>query len=215
MQFSIIHTLFDTALEALLWIFFWYVAIWNWMDGIMNTFALCNETPWKNDILQAYLFSVFVTLIEIFLNLPFSLYGTFVIEEKYGFNKTTPGTFICDEIKKFVLILVIYAVIIPLLLWLIAVSGPALILTLASVSVVIVILVSLLIPTVIVPLFYTYTDLEDGELKTAILKEAEKTDVKVAEIKVIDGSKRSSHSNAFVSGFWNFRKVVLFDTLIA
>ena len=215
MQFSIIHTLFDTALEALLWIFFWYVAIWNWMDGIMNTFALCNETPWKNDILQAYLFSVFVTLIEIFLNLPFSLYGTFVIEEKYGFNKTTPGTFICDEIKKFVLILVIYAVIIPLLLWLIAVSGPALILTLASVSVVIVILVSLLIPTVIVPLFYTYTDLEDGELKTAILKEAEKTDVKVAEIKVIDGSKRSSHSNAFVSGFWNFRKVVLFYTLIA
>ena len=127
----------------------------------------------------------------------------------------TPGTFVCDEIKKFILVLIIYAVIIPLLLWLIAVSGPALILTLASVSVALVIIFSLLIPTVIVPLFYTYTDLEDGELRTAILKEAEKTNVEVAEIKVIDGSKRSSHSNAFVSGFWNFRKVVIFDTLIA
>lgn len=215
MQFSIIHAIFDAGIEAILWIGFFYVAIWNWMDGLMQTFALCDETSWKNDILQAYLFSVFTTLIEILLNLPFSLYSTFVIEENFGFNKMTPGTFVCDEIKKFILVLIIYAVIIPLLLWLIAVSGPALILTLASVSVALVIIFSLLIPTVIVPLFYTYTDLEDGELRTAILKEAEKTNVEVAEIKVIDGSKRSSHSNAFVSGFWNFRKVVIFDTLIA
>ncbi len=215
MQFSIIHAVFDAGIEAVLWIGFFYVAIWNWMDGLMQTFALCDETPWKNDILQAYLFSVFMTLIEIFINLPFSLYSTFVIEENFGFNKMTPSTFVCDEIKKFILILVIYAVIIPLLLWLIAVSGPALILTLASVSVALVIIFSLLIPTVIVPLFYTYTDLEEGDLRTAILKEAEKTNVEVAEIKVIDGSKRSSHSNAFVSGFWNFRKVVIFDTLIA
>lgn len=215
MEFSILHKLFDTTLEALMWVFFWYVAIWNWMDGIMNTFALCSDTPWKNDILQAYLFSVLLTLIEILLNLPFSLYSTFVIEEKYGFNKMTPGMFVADEFKKLILVLVIYAVVIPLILWLIAVSGPALILTLASVSVALVIIISLLVPTVIVPMFYTYTDLEEGELRTAILKEAEKTDVKVAEIKVIDGSKRSSHSNAFVSGFWSFRKVVLFDTLIA
>ena len=69
-------------------------------------------------------------------------------------------------------------------------------------------------PAMIVSM-WPVTDLEEGELKTAILREAEKTDVSVAEIKVIDGSKRSSHSNAFVSGFWNFRKVVLFDTLIA
>lgn len=67
----------------------------------------------------------------------------------------------------------------------------------------------------IIPLFFNYSDLEGGELRDAIMKEAQKTDVSVAEIKVIDGSKRSSHSNAFVSGFWNFRKVVLFDTLIA
>ena len=72
-----------------------------------------------------------------------------------------------------------------------------------------------MVPTVFVPLFFTYSELENEELKTAIWLEAEKTDVNVSEIKVIDGSKRSSHSNAFVSGFWHFRKVVLFDTLIA
>ena len=215
MEFGMIHKLFDTALEALLWIMFWYVAIWNWMDGLMSSFGLCSDEPYKNDIMQAYMFTVLVTLIESFLNLPFSLYSTFVLEEKYGFNKTTPGTFVCDEIKKFVILLVVFAVIIPLLLWLVHISGPTLILNLAAASIAIVIILSLLIPTVIIPIFYTFTDLEDGELKTAILEEAKKTDVSVAEIKVIDGSKRSSHSNAFVSGFGSFRKVVLFDTLIA
>lgn len=155
------------------------------------------------------------TLIESLLNLPFSIYHTFVIEEKYGFNKMTPGTFVTDELKKFVLTMVLFAAIIPLILWIIHVSGPALVLTLAACSIGLVILLSLLIPTVIVPLFFTYTDLEEGELRTAVLAEAEKTDVNVSEVKVIDGSKRSSHSNAYVSGFWSFRKVVIFDTLIA
>jgi len=77
--------------------------------------------------------------------------------------------FVADEFKKLILVMVLYAVIIPLILWLIAVSGPALILTLASVSVALVIVISLLVPTVIVPMFYTYTDLEEGELRTAIL----------------------------------------------
>lgn len=64
------------------------------------------------------------------------------------------------------------------------------------------------------PLFFTFSDLEDGELKTKVFKEGEKTKIPVSQIKVIDGSQRSSHSNAFVSGFGSFRKVVLFDTLI-
>jgi len=215
MEFSIIHKLFDTAIEALLWILFFYVAIWNWMNGLMSTFGLCADKPYVNDIIQAYMFSVMVALIDSMLNLPFSIYSTFVIEEKYGFNKMTPGIFIGDQIKKFIIILVIYAAIIPLILWIIAISGPTLVLNLAAISVGLIIIVSLLVPTVFVPLFFTYSELENEELKTAIWLEAEKTDVNVSEIKVIDGSKRSSHSNAFVSGFWHFRKVVLFDTLIA
>ena len=215
MEFTIIHKLFDAGIEVLLWVFLWYVAIWNWMDQTQANLGLCGDEPYKNDMIQAYLFVVIVQLIESFLNLPFTIYSHFVIEEKYGFNKMTPATFVADEIKKFVIALVLMAVIIPLLLWIIHVSGPTLILNLAIVSVGIVLIVSLLIPTVIVPLFFTMDNLEEGELSTAIYAEAAKAEVSVAEVKVIDGSKRSSHSNAFVSGFWNFRKVVLFDTLIA
>ena len=215
MEFSVLHKIFDTAIEVLLWVFFWYVAIWNWMDGLMSTFSLCADQPYVSDIVQAYMFSLMITLIESLLNIPFSIYHTFVIEEKYGFNKTTPGTFICDEIKKFAIVAVLFAIIIPLILWVIHVSGPALVLTLAACSITLVVVLSLLIPTVILPMFYTYSDLEAGELRTAVLQEALKTDVQVSEVKVIDGSKRSSHSNAFVTGFWSFRKVVLFDTLIA
>jgi STE24 endopeptidase len=161
--------LFDTALEVVLWVFFWYVGIWNWMDGLLHTFALCSAKPYVNDIMQALLFSVMVSLIEQMLNLPFSIYSTFTIEEKYGFNKTTPGVFICDELKKFVIGIVFMAVAIPLLLWLIAVSGSAVILSLAACSIALVILISLLIPTVIIPMFYTMSDLEEGDLRTAII----------------------------------------------
>ena len=215
MEFGIFHKIMDTTIEVVFWVLFWYAAIWNWMDSFMSTFSLCADQPYVNDIIQAYLFFVFLTLIESLINIPFSIYATFVIEEKYGFNKTTPGTFVCDEIKKFLLVVVLMAIVIPLILWIIHVSGPALVVTLAGCSVLLIVVLSLLVPTVIVPLFFTYSDLEEGELRTAVLQEALKTDVQVAEVKVIDGSKRSSHSNAFVSGFWSFRKVVLFDTLIA
>ena len=214
MQFGIFHSLFGTTTELLFWVFLWYVAIWNWVDGFMADFGLCADQQYMSDIIQAYLFSVLLTLIDIPLDLPWSLYKTFVIEEKYGFNKTTPATFVCDEIKKLVIMLIVTAVMLPLILWVIEVSGPALVLTLAGVSIGTIIIFSILVPTVLLPCFYTFTDLEEGDLRTAILKEAEKTDVSVAEIKVMDGSKRSSHSNAFVTGFWKFRKVVLFDTLI-
>ena len=96
MEFSILHKLFDAIVEALLWVFFLYVAIWNWMDGLMHTLALCADQPYVNDIIQAYIFSVMISLIDSMLNLPFSIYSIFVIEEKYGFNKMTPSIFICD-----------------------------------------------------------------------------------------------------------------------
>jgi len=148
------------------------------------------------------------------LALPFALYKTFVIEEKWGYNKTTAGTFACDQIKGFLITCVLTAMFLPLMLWIIHAAGPALIPCLIGFSVAMILIINLLIPVVILPLFFTFTDLEDGELKTAIFSESEKTGIPVSQIKVIDGSKRSSHSNAFVTGFGSFRKVVLFDTLI-
>ena len=113
-----------------------------------------------------------MTFIENMINVPWSVYATFVIEEKYGFNKTTPGTFIMDEVKKFLLVIIVMAIVIPLLLWLIAISGRAMVLTLAGTSIVLVLVISLLVPTVIVPMFFEFSDLEEGDLRNAIIADA-------------------------------------------
>jgi STE24 endopeptidase len=213
-RFSILHKIIDTAIEVALWVFFIYVGIWNWMDGIMSSLSLCSDTIWINDFIQAYLFLILLTLIQMLINVPFSLYKTFVIEEKYGFNKMGMGTFISDQVKTFLLTALLSVIVLPLLLWIIAVSGAALVPVLAIVSVVMVFVISLLVPVFIIPCFFKYSELEEGELRTAIFREAERTNVPVSQIRVIDGSQRSSHSNAFVAGMLWFRKIVLFDTLI-
>jgi STE24 endopeptidase len=155
-----------------------------------------------------------LTLIQMLLNAPFSIYLTFVIEEKYGFNKMTIGTFVMDQVKTLILTALLAAIVLPLVLVIIAKSGPAMVPILAAVSVGLLLLISILVPTLIVPCFFTYSDLQDEELKAAIQQEAVKAQVDISEIKVIDGSQRSSHSNAFVAGMLWFRKVVIFDTLL-
>ena len=184
------------------------------MDNVMSTLELCADTPYINDMIQAYLFACCTILLEMLIGLPFSIYDTFVIEEKYGFNKTTTGTFIKDQIKKLILMLIMFAIILPALLWTIEKAGDVLIPALAGGCILVVILTNLIIPTVILPIFFNFSDLEDDELKEKIYSEAEKTKIDVSEIKVIDGSQRSSHSNAFVAGLCGARKVVLFDTLL-
>ena len=165
-------------------------------------------------MLQAYLFIIVLTLFNLVIDVPFALYRTFVIEEKWGYNKTTKGTFACDRLKGLLITCVLAGLFMPLILWIIHVAGSALIPCLMGFSIFVILFVNLLVPVVILPMFFTFTDLDEGELRTAIFAESEKTAIPVSQIKVIDGSKRSSHSNAFVTGFGSFRKVVLFDTLM-
>ena len=117
------------------------------MDGIMSTLKLCSDIPYINDMMQAYLFVICVVIIERLFSLPFSMYDTFVIEEKFGLNKTTKTTFTKDEIKKFILQLIMYAILVPVLLYIIEKAGKAMIPTLAGVCILSVITVTCLIPT--------------------------------------------------------------------
>jgi STE24 endopeptidase len=94
------------------------------------------------------------------------------------------------------------------------IGGDKLVFNLASLSIGFIVLINIMVPILVIPCFFTFSELEQGNLKSAIFDEARKTNVRVSEINVIDGSKRSSHSNAFVTGFWKWRKVVIFDTLI-
>jgi STE24 endopeptidase len=152
-------------------------------------------------------------LLEI-IGIPFSVYSTFVIEEKYGFNKTTVKIFISD-IKNLILTAVIGLPIFAVIVMFFVKYG-SLAWIYASVTVILFeLLITFIAPLFIMPLFNKYVPLEDGELKTELEKYAKEQNFKMKGLYKMDGSKRSTKTNAFFTGFGKFRRIVLFDTLIA
>jgi STE24 endopeptidase len=147
------------------------------------------------------------------LSLPFSVYFQFVLEEKYGFNRMKPLTFLGDQIKTILLALVLGAPLLALLFWLVEKIGPFWWLAGWGVMLAVQFLSAALFPVLFAPLFYKFTPLPDGELKEKITQLAQKVRFKMAGIFTIDGSRRSTHSNAFFAGIGKTRRIVLFDTL--
>ncbi|XP_077587968.1 CAAX prenyl protease 1 homolog [Stigmatopora nigra] len=166
------------------------------------------------EITQSLVFLTLATLLTALTGLPWSLYNTFVIEEKHGFNQQTLGFFIMDAMKKFAVTQCILLPVTSLLLYIIKIGGDyffiyAWLFTLA---------VSLILVTIyadyIAPLFDKFTPLPDGELKTAIEAMASSISFPLTKVYVVEGSKRSSHSNAYFYGFFKNKRIVLFDTLL-
>lgn len=148
------------------------------------------------------------------LNIPFQIYATFVIEEKFGFNKTTSKTFILDKLKGYLLTGIIGGLILFVLLKLITLFGPDFWLYFWIVISVFILFINMFYTSLILPLFNKLTPLEDGELKEEIEAYSKKINFPLDNIFVIDGSKRSAKSNAFFSGIGKKKKIVLYDTLI-
>ncbi len=148
-------------------------------------------------------------------HLPFSIYFQFVLEEKFGFNRTKPATFLLDQIKTILLSLVLGVPLIALLFWLVNRIGEYWWLAGWGVVMAFQLLTAALLPVVLAPLFYKFTPLAEGDLKQQLLELARKIRFKMSGIFTIDGSKRSSHSNAFFAGIGKTRRIVLFDTLVA
>lgn len=166
------------------------------------------------ETVQAVLFCFTLSFAKEILDLPFSLYQTFVMEEKYGFNKMTIGLYFLDLFKKIVLTVIFGAPILMFLFWVIRAAGSLWWLYgFIGVSV-FQIMILVIYPTWIAPLFNKFIPMEKGELKDAIFKIAQDVNFKISEIFVMDGSKRSSHSNAYFTGLGKNRRIVLFDTLI-
>ncbi len=158
-------------------------------------------------------FGVLMVVSQI-INLPFSWYHTFNIEEKFGFNRTTPKTFVTDRIKGWVLTLLIGAPIGALVLWFfIRFPQHGWWYCWAALFVIQFVLMAIA-PTLLMPLFNKFEPLEDGELKSAIQGFTDQLGFQVAGIYTMDGSKRSAKANAFFTGFGPWRRIVLFDTLI-
>lgn len=165
-------------------------------------------------ITHGVVFFALFGLIGMFLGLPQSIYSTFVVEEKYGFNKTTPKIFITDMIKGIVLGGIIGLPIVAGILWIMqALGGNWWVYGWAFLTLIQFFLIWLY-PTVIAPLFNKFTPLEEGEVKERVLSLLERTGFQSKGLFVMDASMRSAHGNAYFTGFGKNKRIVFFDTLI-
>lgn len=169
----------------------------------------------ENEIYLSLVYFGVLYIASDLLTTPFQAYSTFVIEEKYGFNKTTVKTFIIDKLKGYILAVIVGGLLIGLLLYLIQNIGQNFWLYFWGVATLFILFVNMFYTSLILPLFNKLTPLEEGELKSAIEAYSEKINFPLDNIFVIDGSKRSNKANAFFSGIGRKKKIVLYDTLIA
>ena len=148
------------------------------------------------------------------VSMPFSIYATFVIEERFGFNQTTWSTFIKDKIKGFLLAMLLGVPLLAGVLAFFEFAGTAAWLYCWGAVTIYMLMVQFVAPAWIMPLFNRFTVMEEGELRQAILSYARSIDFSLDNIFIMDGSRRSSKSNAFFTGFGRYKRIVLFDTLI-
>lgn len=196
-----------SSFDLLLLIGFWFSGGFNLLDNWIRSFGY-------NELITGLFFIFLLMVAKSIISLPFSIYSTFVIEERFGFNKTTPKTFFLDLLKGLLLGAIIGIPLLAGILSFFMYTGDWAWLY-AWIAVTLFTLgMQYIAPTWIMPLFNKFTPLEDGELKTAIEEYTEKVNFPLQGLFVIDGSKRSSKSNAFFTGFGKNKRVALYDTLI-
>ena len=179
----------------------------GWLDTL--------TTQWTHSLLlQLLIFFSIYAVVSAIISLPFSYYDTFVIEQKFGFNKTTKKTFWFDALKSFLLTLVLGSVLLAVIFILYSYLGKSFWIWATIVCAAFIIFFSLFYSNLIVPLFNKQKPLEQGALRTAIEDAAHKMGFSIKNIYVINGSKHSTKANAYFTGFGMKKRVVLYDTLI-
>ncbi|WP_372637325.1 M48 family metallopeptidase [Fodinibius sp.] len=196
-----------SAFNLVLLLGFWFAGGFNWLDEIVR--------GWELGVIWTGLAYIgLLILAKSVLSLPFSIYSTFVIEEKYGFNKTTPRTFVMDLLKGLALGVVLGG---PLLAGILAfftfIDQYAWLYAWGAVTA-FTLFVQFVAPTWIMPIFNDFEPLEEGDLRRKIRSYADKVNFAMEGVYVMDGSKRSSKSNAFFTGFGKNKRIALYDTLI-
>ena len=183
--------------------------------GFFEKIDIVARSFYLNSILTGLIFFGIIFLISEVLSLPFSLYRVFVLEEKYGFNKMNIKTFIGDFIKSFILQIILGAILLFGVLYIFDKFGFSGWILCWLFMLAFEVLLIYIWPALIMPLFNKFVPLENGELKDTVLNFAKKENFKMQGIYKMDGSRRSAKTNAFFTGFGRFRKIALFDTLIA
>ncbi|WP_419033368.1 M48 family metallopeptidase [Dysgonomonas gadei] len=183
------------------------LGIFGWLDGLLRQFI-------NNEVVLTLAFFGIVYIVNDIITLPFSYYATFVIEERFGFNKSTKAVFWFDQLKGLLLTAVLGGIILALLVWFYETLGTYAWLYAWGAVTVFSLFMTLFYSNIIVPLFNKQTPLEDGELRNAIEAFSQEAGFSIKNIYVMDASKRSSKANAYFTGFGAKKRIVLFDTLI-
>src|SRR5262249_966261 len=203
-RFGEVVTLFD----AVLLIGLLFSGVLSWAFGKFT--AAFGMSVWA---IAGFLFATGIALS--ITSLPFAWYGQFKLEDRFGFNTTTVKTWVLDRLKGLLLAVLLGFPLLLMVLKVIEWTGPNWWIWAALLVIAFQLLLMLIAPAVIMPLFNKFTPLPDGSLRERLFALAQRTDFPTRSIEVMDGSKRSRHSNAFFTGFGRFRKIVLFDTLVA
>lgn len=199
--------LLTSSFSLLLTLGFLIFGGFEWVDQFVRDI-------FNNPIFMALLFFGIIMIGSDIITLPFSYYSTFVIEEKFGFNKTSKATFFMDKLKGWLMIVVIGGGLLALIIWFFEWAGSNFWIYAWALVSVFTLFMNLFYSRLIVPLFNKLTPLEVGSLKSKIQNYAEDVGFELHNIFVIDGSKRSTKANAYFSGFGREKRVTLYDTLI-
>ena len=205
---NIKFTIYTSTLNLLILISVISFGGFNYLDLFLRNFNI------NNDVFLGVLYFVIIILFNTILSLPKSYYSTFYIEQKYGFNKSTKTLFVSDTAKQIFLSMIIGSIIIFLLLSIYEYIGQYAWLFCWFFLSIIIVLMPIIYINIIAPIFNKFQKLEDGTLKEKIQYYSHKVKFPLSEIYIVDGSKRSSHSNAYFTGFGSNKRIVLFDTLL-
>lgn len=200
-------SLLSSSISMIATLLFFFLEGFAYVDDLARSYT-------DNSIVIALIFFGVIGLAASILSLPFSYYSTFVIEEKYGFNKTTVKTFVLDKIKGLFMAAVIGGLLMAVIVWFYEWAGEAFWLYTWGVVTVFSVFMNMFYARLIVPIFNKQKPLEAGELRSRIEAYAKTVGFTLDKIFVIDGSKRSTKANAYFSGFGSEKRVTLYDTLI-
>ncbi len=204
------NTLFSLITNSIftpLTIIFILIGGFNYVDKIARSLKF-------NEIATGLIFTAILIYGIDLLHIPFYIYDTFVIEEKYGFNRTNVKTFISDILKKWLLMLIIGGMAFYVILWFFIKTGSSAWLWCWIAMTIFQVLLVFITPIIILPLFNKFSPLEENELKNSIENYLKSQNFIIKGIYKMDGSRRTTKSNAFLTGFGRFRRIALFDTLI-
>ncbi len=197
-----------SIINLLIFITFWFGKGFPFLDSIVRAWDF-------NPVASGLFYVGILSIAKLFISIPFKVYSIFIIEEKFGFNKTTLKTFVFDLIKSLILTIIIGGIVLSAVFIFFEYIGQNAWLYCWITVVTFMFIIQYIVPTWIMPLFNKFTPLEEGELKKAVIDYAKSINFSLKNIFVMDGSKRSTKSNAFFTGFGKNKRIVLFDTLIA